>query len=89
MKIVIKSETVTKETRKGPNGEYDVHYQEALFHGGEETLKVRVPVESATRGYMAGEYTFASSSFVRNKYQSLELGRVVLEAIPKVGQLPK
>lgn len=81
MKIRVKSETVITEQRRGENGPYEVFYQEALFEGGEETLKVRVPVESPARGYAAGDYTFASSSFVRNKYQSLELGRVVLEPL--------
>lgn len=81
MRITIKSETVHSERREGPNGPYDRHWQDAIFEGAEERLKVRVPVESATRGYSAGEYTIATASFVRNKYQSLELGRLVLEPV--------
>lgn len=78
MRITIKSETVFSEDRKGPNGDYTRHWQDAIFEGVEERLKVRVPVESATRGYSAGEYTIATESFVRNKYLALELGRLVL-----------
>jgi len=89
VKIRIKSETVFSQDKKGANGPYTVYWQEALFDGGDETLKVHVPVDSPSRGYPVGEYTFSSASFVRNKYQSLELGRLILEPVRGAGgQVP-
>jgi len=88
MKIIIKSETVLSEDRRdGQGGTYKVFFQEALFSGGDEVLKVRVPVSAPSGGYASGEYTFASASFVRNKYQSLEMGRLVLEPLRAVASV--
>lgn len=83
MRITIKNDAVHADERTDKQGgKFTMYFQEAFFSGGEETLKVRVPVESPARAYPAGEYTFASQSFVRNRFQNLELGRVVLERLP-------
>jgi len=86
MRIIVKSGTVFSEDRRGANGSYTTYWQDAFFDGGEETLKVRVPVSDPAKSYAPGEYTFGSASFVRNKYQSLELGRLVLEPVKGPGK---
>lgn len=81
IKVKVKSEEVFTESRKGDNGEYQTHHQEALLVGDEEIKKFKLRIPSPKQSYVAGEYTIASESLAVNRFGGLELGQLRLVPI--------
>jgi len=83
MEIVIEETQVQEKTGTGANGRpYHIRDQQgyAILPGKAYPIAVRIPLEREQPPYPLGRYHLADESFMVGQFDTLKLGRLVLEA---------
>lgn len=80
MFIEVKDNTVEMKSgvsQKSGKG-YEIFEQTALFHRGDERIRVTLGLRKGQTPYAAGRYVISAESFVVDNFGSLKIGRLQL-----------